>query len=150
MDLKNVERFFKKSNKLWKIVKVGLDKGKINKLLEEIDRDVSSIEWLTRGNSRLELSRLERRRKSNALHWQRIREHAKLLFDAISPRWLCNCEHEHKASLKLEVRRICDQEQCSNPRFSLVFSFDDVEASTMSTPWGWRAVEIEPIEVNAQ
>lgn len=148
MESRNLEKFFKKSNRLWKSVKLAFDRDKIDKLLEQIEKDVFRIDNLTQGNVKLEPLRQERRRKSNTLHWQGIRDHAKLLFDAISSRWLCDCEHEHKASLKLEVRRLCDHGP--RPRFSLMFSFDDVSISTVSTPWDWRAVEIEPIEVSTQ
>ena len=149
METKNLEKFFK-SNKLWKSVKLAFDNDKMNRLLEQIERDISRIDNLTQKNVKLELLKQEKRRKSNTFHWQRIRNHAKLLFDAISPRWLCDCEHEHRASLKLQVRRVYDDENSSRPRFSLIFSFDDVAFSTMSIPWGWRAVEIEPIEIGTQ
>lgn len=122
----------------------------MDKLLEQIERDVSWIDNLTQGNFKLEPLRQERRRRSNILHWQRIREHAKLLFNAISSHWLCDCEYEHKASLKLEIRRICDHERSSRPRFSLMFSFDDTTFNAMSTPWDWRAVEIESIEASTR
>lgn len=122
----------------------------MDKLLEQIERDVSRIDNLTQGNFQLEPLRQERQRRSNILYWQRIREHAKLLFYAISSRWLCNCKCGHKASLKLEVRRVCDQEKSSRPRFRLIFSFDDAAFDSVSTPWDWRAVEIESFEPNAR
>ena len=121
----------------------------MDKLLEQIERDVSRIDNLTQGNFKLEPLRQERQRRSNTLHWQRIREHAKLLFNAISSRWRCNCEYGHKASLKLEVRRIGNHENGSRPRFSLIFSFDDAACNTVSIPWDWRAVEIESFEASS-
>lgn len=121
----------------------------MDKLLEQIERDVSRIDNLTQGNVMLEPLRQERRWRSNALHWQQIREQAKLLFNAISSRWLCDCECGHKANLKLEVRRVGDQENGSRPRFKLIFSSGDAAFNTVSTPWDWRAVEIISFETSA-
>lgn len=150
MESKNLEKFFKKSNRLWKSVKLAFDSDKINNLLEQIERDVSRIDNLTQGNVKLDPLRQERQRKSNILYWQHIRDQSKRLFDAISSRWLCDYEHEHQASLKLQVRKVCDHEHSSRPCFSLMFSFNDVAVSTVPTPWDWRPVEIEPIEVGTK
>ena len=138
------------SNILWKSVKLGFDRKKIDKLLDQIEKDISNIADLTQNNVQLEPLRREMQRKSNTVYWQRIRNHARRLYEAISSRWLCDCEHEHEARLKLQVRNFCDSKDISQLRFSLLFSFDGVAVSTASHPWDWRGVDIEPFEAGTK
>lgn len=124
-------------------VKGGFQSKKYAKLLDDIVGDINQIATLTKGAIALEPLRLEQRRRSNSAHWIRIRDHARRLFETFHSHWSCNCscQHPHRASLRLDMRKELDKET----RFGFKLSFDLNSAETASLPWYWRDVEIEPL-----
>lgn len=140
------QRFF---HKPWRHIKIGFDTNKFASLLVEIEHDINQIDMLTRGSIALEPQRLERKRQDNAMYWLEIRNHARRLYESINLRWLCACQHPHRANLRLDLRRRCEVDEAS-VRFGILFSFDVDGAGTMSLPWNWRDVEIEPFKAPSQ
>ncbi|MCJ1264990.1 hypothetical protein MMC22_004865 [Lobaria immixta] len=124
-------------------VKGGFQSEKYAKLLADIVGDINQIATLTKGAIALEPLRLEQRRRSNSAHWIRIRDHARRLFETFHSHWscTCSCQHPHRASLRLDMRKDLDKET----RFGFKLSFDLGSAETASLPWYWRDVEIEPL-----
>ncbi|KAF7507655.1 hypothetical protein GJ744_010208 [Endocarpon pusillum] len=142
MDTKNRENFLKKT---WRRMKIAIDADKYALLMAEIDRDITKISDLTKGNMALEPIRGERKRQANADFWTEIRDCSCRLFELLSSRFSprCSCQHPHRANLRLDLRTDASVEQASI-RFGFLFSFDENAQSISKLPWNWRHVEIEP------
>ena len=138
---KTVETFFQKSSRFWHGVKIGLDGDKLDKLLEQIEKDIFRIEKLTEKTIKLEPQRQELHRKSNTSGWQSVRNYAKSLFAALSTQWCCDCKHAHETCLKLELptsELVHDQDIM----FAILFSYGTPSNAGAPVPWDWRDVEI--------
>lgn len=142
VDVKLRHKFF---NSPWKRIKGGFESAKYDKLLDDIKSDISQIATLTTGAIALKPLRLERKRRANTTHyWIGIRDHARRLFETFDSHWSCNncsCQHPHRASLRLDMRK--DGNMIT--RFGFKLSFDLDPAGTAALPWYWRDVEIEPL-----
>ena len=79
-----LDRFFRKSNRLWKSVMLGFDGKKINALLEQIDKDIARINDLTSENIKLEVLRQEQQQKITVSYWRTVRDRARRLYDTLS------------------------------------------------------------------
>jgi hypothetical protein len=136
-----MERFFQKSSRFWHSVKIGLDSDKLDKLLEQIEKDIFRIEKLTEKTIKLEPQRQELHRKSNTRGWQNIRDCAKSLFVALSTQWRCDCKHAHETCLKLELPKpeLVDNQDII---FGILFSYGAPSNPGATVPWNWRDVEI--------
>ena len=84
--------------------------------------------------------------------YQRIRKHARSLYNAVisGQCWGCDGRHQHFVNLRLEPGSFGGESDDSpnilRPRFRLALFSSSTETS-MGAPWGWQEVEIEPVEI---
>ncbi|KAH6679401.1 hypothetical protein B0J14DRAFT_558719 [Halenospora varia] len=133
----------KKSARLWKIVKVGLDHNEFDTLIKEMAHENLQLEALTQGNLELEPIRRERSRNIDAGYWKSVRQFALRLYNCLMSNWPCQCRISHKASLRLDIRTTSREEKMIDVTFAVVFVF--CNNGTLG-PWQWRQTEIKSIE----
>jgi hypothetical protein len=141
------EKFFSKSNRIWRSINIGLENGSLTKALKIIEDDLFRLERLLEGSAQPSATGQHHKRRGSARAWQNIRESAKRVFNALASHWQCSCQHAHEASLRLEARKAQKQADLG-VRFNVLFSFDANAIVTSKPPWEWRNVEIESNEVD--
>ncbi|KAI5785805.1 hypothetical protein EDC01DRAFT_189016 [Geopyxis carbonaria] len=57
----------------------------------------------------------------------------------------CCCTVPHNVNLHLEARRLDTNQQVTNLRFKVLFSFEHSPEMTTQVPWSWREIEFEPM-----
>ncbi|KAF4632645.1 hypothetical protein G7Y89_g5493 [Cudoniella acicularis] len=138
----------RKSAKLWKRVKLGLDHEEFHDLIKEMAHENLQLELLTRGNLELEPIRRQRNRDLDVKHWKGIREFAMRLYSSLLSRWPCKCGVPHQASLRLDIRSSPNKSEKADIKFEVVFAFSDNESPT--APWKWRNTEIKGVKITSQ
>lgn len=137
----------RKSAKLWKKVKLGLDHNEFEELIKDMAHENLQLEILTRGNLELEPIRKERSREMDTEYWQATRDLATRLYQCLMCRWPCKCGFAHKANLRLDVREVPGKGERFEVKFTVVFAFSDEANMRPSLPWNWRSTEIRSIAV---
>lgn len=135
------QKFFQRSNKTRKGLKIGFSNGSLEEALRRIETDLDTLNKLLDANEREAPTRKERKRRGNAQIWQSIREAAKNVHAALAAHWQCPPEHHHAASLRLESRKA--SEESSGVRFGLILSLD--HAGQQPQDLTWHELEIEPV-----
>jgi hypothetical protein len=137
----------RKSAKLWKSVKLGLDHNEFEELIKDMAQENLQLEILTRGNLELEPLRRERSRDMDTGYWKAIRDLATRLYDCLICRWPCQCGFTHRASLRLDIKESAGKGDRFDVKFGVVFAFSDEETILPSLPWNWRNTEIRTVKV---
>lgn len=134
----------RKSAKLWKIVKVGLDHNEFDALIKEMADENLQLEVLTQGNLELEPIRRERSRNVDSGYWKSVRQFALGLYNCLMSNWPCQCRMSHKASLRLDIRTSSKEDKLLDIKFEVVFVFCD---NGGIGPWHWRDTEIRSVDI---
>lgn len=138
----------RKSAKLWKRVKLGLDHKEFQAIIEIMERENHQLEVLTQGNLELEPIRRERNRDTDKKNWKGIRECALRLYNCLTTKWTCQCGNLHQASLRLDPRP-GSKTEIADVRFEIIFSFSNESIETRPNnewKWKWRNTEIRPFD----
>jgi len=131
--------FKRRSAKLWKRVRLGLDHKEFQALIKEMAHENLQLEILTSGNLELEPIRRQRSQDMDAKYWKGIREFAVRLYSCLMSRWPCPCGFPHQVSLRLDIRS-------TSPaliKFGVLFALDN---GGSAGPWKWRNTEIRGVE----
>lgn len=134
----------RKSAKLWKRVRLGLDHKEFQALIKEMAHENLQLEILTSGNLELEPIRRERSRDIDVKYWKGIRDFATRLYSCLLSRWPCPCGVSHQASLRLDIRSTSH----SFVKFGVLFALNNGESvgPGVPAPWKWRNTEIRGVE----
>lgn len=116
-----------------KRLKECIDDGKHTELLREIRMCNQALSRLTDDTLLLEPLRMSRRAKTETTKWEFIRELASSLHQALESGWLCECDTQHLAHLRLERRSEPGEIQA---KFAVLFASNSI-------PRGWRETEIK-------
>lgn len=137
----------RKSARLWRRVKLGLDHNDFEELIKEMAHENLQLEALTQGNLDLEPIRRERGRDTDTKYWKAVRGFATRLYGSLMTHWPCTCRASHMASLRLDIRSSSSDENGPDIKFGVIFVFGHAESLLPSTPWNWRNTEIRCIEI---
>jgi len=131
---------FSKKNKTWKGLKAGFENGSLEKALQQIEEDLRRLEWLLDGRDRELPMRKQRTRSEQTEVWNSVRDAARSIYAGLAAHWQCPPAHRHAVSLRLETRKVSDDNL--NMRFGLIL---DLEHGGTPTQHVFRRdVEIEP------
>ncbi|KAF8247101.1 hypothetical protein K440DRAFT_644130 [Wilcoxina mikolae CBS 423.85] len=131
---------------------LGLEEGKEN-ALDDISKTVRQLERLAAPRHATGLK--QTREIRSAKMYSSMRNHAINLHGALWEKFrsqsACQCPAVHNANLRLEnVSATISKKDQSNPRFSVLFSFDlsPIPNESPSMPWIWREIEFEALNDN--
>lgn len=134
------DRFFSRSNKIFKGLKPGFENGSLEKVLQQIEEDLRRLKWLLDGRDRERPMRKQKMRSGQAMVWNNIRAAARSIYTALAAHWQYSSTHHHAVSLRLETRKDAIDDQ--NIRFGLILDLEHGAASPQQMVT--HNVEIEP------
>lgn len=135
----------------WKKLELSLRDGLIKELLKNMERDNKHLADLLGHTRRMNAIKAPNI-TVNARKYERIRNHARNLFNALKHTftWPCGCTVPHYASLYLQHRDAIEAagfDQKQGFHFNILFFFvGDDSASPAGPPWDWREARIKPLD----
>lgn len=145
---------YKVHKREWKRVKLSLCEESNDRLLRRMSKNNSDLETLLGQSLRLELARHTPKSTSHAKHFERVRNHALAIHNALRHGFTqgCGCVAPHYANLELEARtlglRPADDQAVPDLdalAFHVLCCFETISTPQEPLPWNWQEAMIEPL-----
>lgn len=110
------------SNRVWSRVKTGLESGGLGRLLEGMEKDISTLETLLETSAKLPAIRRDRRLKMRWPPWRAVRDGAESLHRSLAAKWNCSCSCLHTVLLKVDVIAASSEKTKDDVEFDILLS----------------------------